>query len=376
NPSLIQRAGAFPSFIEKLFGGRSLPFLDADVHLVRKEIVLHAFTPSALESYLPAMQRIVEETLQRWSALDTFKCVDRSKQLAFQVICANMLGMGPGPELQQLQSDYETVSLGLVSLPIPIPGTRYWKALEARKRIFATLKPILNERRQSQTTDGVSRILSGTSGDGTALTLDEVLLETHHAIIAGFIIFADMVCAISYANAHSVVREQILEEIKSVPRGTTVSLEQLGKLRYLGQFVMEVKRLCPIIPAVFGRAKKDFEVYGVTVPAGWLVLWAVRSTNIFRDSFADRMRFDPGRFDAPPENPLAFVPQGGGPPTGHRCAGLDYSTSLLEIFTIALLRDYVIHLSKPDEHHENYNWELNPPQPKDGLLATLSPIAG
>jgi fatty-acid peroxygenase len=100
------------------------------------------------------------------------------------------------------------------------------------------------------------------------------------------------------------------------------------------------------------------------------VLWAVRSTNIFRDSFTDRMQFNPGRFAAPPANPFAFVPQGGGPPTGHRCAGFDYSTLLLEIFTIVLIRDYTSRLTNPDVI---YNWKLNPPQPVDGLLTTISP---
>ena len=80
NPSLMQRAGAFPPFVQKLFGGKSLPFQDGDVHLERKQIVLNAFTDSALSSYLPAMQRIVEASFQSWAVLGEFSWLDRLRR--------------------------------------------------------------------------------------------------------------------------------------------------------------------------------------------------------------------------------------------------------------------------------------------------------
>jgi cytochrome P450 len=369
NPSLVQRAGAYPPFVQKLFGGRSLPFLDGEVHLGRKEIVLQALAPAALSTYVPTMQRIVETTFQNWCKLGEFQLIEGLKRLAFETICANILGLAPGSELTKLQKDYEAVTAGIVSLPIPVPGTRYWKALRARNDIFATLRPILEQRKQSPRSDGVSTILSASSSDGTQLTVDEALLETHHMIIAGFIIFAEMASVVLFSRARNAVRPQLVQEIQSIPKDRMLSLGDLEKLRHVGEFVMEVKRLCPIIPAVFGKAKKDFEIYGVTVPAGWLVLWAVRSTNIFRDSFPHRMQFDPNRFDVPPKNPFAFVPQGGGPVTGHRCGGLDYSTLLMQIFTIVLMRDYIVQVKNPDPV---YDWKLNPPQPDDGLPATVS----
>src|SRR2546422_3726260 len=56
--SLIERDGAFPGFVEKLFGGKALPMQDGELHLRTKEIMLAAFTDQALASYLPAMQTI------------------------------------------------------------------------------------------------------------------------------------------------------------------------------------------------------------------------------------------------------------------------------------------------------------------------------
>src|SRR5207244_4642619 len=157
-----------------------------------------------------------------------------------------------------------------------------------------------------------------------------------------------MASAVLYSNPQGPVRTRLNQEMQSIPLNQPLTFNHLGAMRYLGQFVMEVKRLSPILPAVFGQVKMDFEVNGVRVPAGWRVLWAVYSTNIFRQSFKDRRRFDPDRFSTPPQNPFVYVPQGGGPATGHRCGGLEYSTLLLEVFLITLLRRNISRLKNPD----------------------------
>ena len=55
--------------------------------------------------------------------------------------------------------------------------------------------------------------------------------------------------------------------------------------------------------------------------------------------------------------------------TGHRCPGLDYATYLMEIFAIALLRDYTWQL--PDQSFELIG-SKTPPEPKDGLRARVA----
>src|SRR5579862_5364347 len=51
--SVVMREGSMPPHVQELFGGRSLPLLDGDVHAARKSIVLQAFTRAALATYLP-----------------------------------------------------------------------------------------------------------------------------------------------------------------------------------------------------------------------------------------------------------------------------------------------------------------------------------
>jgi cytochrome P450 len=91
-----------------------------------------------------------------------------------------------------------------------------------------------------------------------------------------------------------------------------------------------------------------------------------------RFAYSDAARFDPDRFS--PEraeekrHEHAFVPQGAGPATGHRCPGLDFATYAMQVFTIVLLRGYDWTLPPQDFA---LDWSKTPPEPKEGLRAAI-----
>src|SRR5207253_8905378 len=123
-----------------------------------------------------------------------------------------------------------------------------------------------------------------------------------------------------------------------------LTLGTLMRMPYLAAVVNEVKRLTPIIPAVFGRTKEGFSFDGMSVPAGWMVMWALTPSHVAHGVYDEPQRFDPDRFSAAraeeKRHEHAFAPQGAGPATGHRCPGLDFATYLMEVFAIVLLRGY------------------------------------
>src|ERR1051325_493573 len=362
----VMREQSMPPHVQELFGGRSLPLLDGDAHRSRKSVVNQAFTRAALAPYLPQMQASIERGFARWAGGGELRWLDELKRLAVEVICSNVIGMEPGAEMDALRRDYDILTGGFATLPINIPGTRYRKALKARDRILAVLRAKVKERRKSPTGDGLSRILAAA---GDAHSDEAIVLELHHIVIAGFIVYAELGAIIQQLSKHPEVRRRLAAEIG---RSGPVTLEALMGMPYLLQVVNEVKRLTPIIPAVFGIAKDSFELDGVSVPAGWMVMWALRPSHVAHGVYTDADRFDPDRFS--PEraeerrHEHAFAPQGAGPVTGHRCPGLDYATYFMEVFTIVLLRGYDWTL--PEQSFE-VDYSSTPPQPRDALRATV-----
>jgi len=135
--------------------------------------------------------------------------------------------------------------------------------------------------------------------------------------------------------------------------------------------VNEVRRLTPIVPAVFGKARRTFVIDGFEIPAGWMVAAAVWQHDREAATFPEPQRFDPERFGARAEhmqNAYAYAPQGAGPPDGHRCPGFDLTASFMALFATRLVRGITWELP---EQNLSLNWTLLPPVPKDGLRARV-----
>jgi cytochrome P450 len=373
DPELVMREGSMPPHIQEMFGGRSLPLLDGDAHRARKSLVLQGFARAALSAYVPAMQAIVESSFSRWAAQAEVHWLEELKRLSIEVICTTIFDLQPGEEMDGLRRDYGTVTAAFAALPIPLPGTRYSRAMQARDRILAVLARRVKERRAAPAADdGLSRILAARTAAGESLSDDEAVLELHHIVIAGYIVFAELAAIVQQLTGHPDVREKLQEEIRQLAPSGALTVESLAALPYLRQVLMEVKRLCPVIPAVFGRTKTSFEIDQVTIPAGWMVMWALPACHTTHGVYSEPARFDPGRFS--PEraedrrHEHAFVPQGAGPASGHRCAGLDFATYLMAVFAVVLLRGYDWDL--PPQSFD-YDWSKIPPELVDGLRATV-----
>ena len=370
----VQRSGGMPPHIEALFGGRALPLLDGQEHRDRKRLVMAAFTEEALAAYLPAMQKQVAEAIGGWSSRGEIRLLGELKALSIDTVMAAMLGITRGPVLDAVLADYELVGAGFASLPVPLPGTAFTKAKKALARILAVYEKCYRERQAQPTQDGLSRILAARTEDGRPITVEEARMEVHHVVVAGLIVWAWFVEAILELDRRPDLKEKLLAEIRGLPPGPP-SLPAIGRLHGLQSLSMEIRRLAPVIFVLFGKARRTFEFAGYTVPGGWQVLWGLRSSHIRPEVYREPESFDPARFDPPraehKTHPHAFVPNGAGPVTGHKCAGYEFAPLLLQVFLIELYRSHDVLVAKPQ--NLELDWSRIPPEPRDGLRATVRP---
>jgi cytochrome P450 len=365
----IGRDDAHPYPIVDLFGGVNMEMYDGERHRALKAITLTAFDRDALAAYLSDMERLVRGRLDQWSAGGELSATVELRRLAIEVICRNLLGLEPGASTDTICRDYGLVLRGIVSVPLGIPGTPYGHARAARDRLLTTIRELVAARRAAPTGDGLSRILTARAPDGRTCTDDEAVLEVHHVVMAGFIVYALMAEVLRRLAEDRALAERCEDEVRRVaPADSPLSLRSLHELAVPMQVVDETKRMVPLVPLAFGRARRAFSCGGYVVPEGWRVYLALSLRNADPAVWSEPERFDPGRFG--PEraeherHPLAFIPQGAGPLTGHQCLGLEYSTVLTLVFLVLLVRDYEWDLPAQDL---SYRWNTIPPEPRYGL---------
>jgi retinoid hydroxylase len=370
----IGRADAHPFPLVDLFGGTNMEMFDGPRHVALKSIALTAFGEEAIDAYLPGLQRLVQAALVRLAAGEEFSTSAELRTLAIEAICVNVLGVSDHSQVDVITADYGAVLSGLTAVPLALPGTRYGRARAARDRLLDRLREIVVERREHPGADGLSRMLTAAADDGRRMTDEEAVLEAHHIVIAGYIVYAHMAEVIRRLAEQPDLRERCAAEVRDHAPSEPLTTDVLGELGTCLTVVLEAKRFVPLVPLAFGRAARPFRCAGFMIPQGRIVYLALHLNNHDGRIYADADRFDPDRFG--PEraehraHDLAFIPQGAGPPTGHQCLGLNYSTVVVLTFLALLVRGYRWDLPA---QRLDYDWRRLPPEPRDGLRARLWP---
>jgi cytochrome P450 len=295
------------------------------------------------------------------------------KTLAIESLAGSIFGLERGEELARLLADNAILAKAFVALPISLPGTAYTKGLQARDRILSLLEVIVQRHIDSPPTqpDGLSRILAAAREAGASLDAKTAAREMHHFLLAGMIVYAELAAILRALHEHPNVRERLRTEVLANAPSGAIGSAQLRAMPYLMQVVDEVKRTCPNVPMSFGRAKCDIDVGGCTIPQGCLVMMAVYESNL-DPIFTAPQTFDPERFslerDERQRAPDAFMPQGAGALTGHKCAGFDFATVMMQLFAVLALRAAKWDLPAQDL---SLKWVV-PPEHKSGLVVRWS----
>jgi steroid 3-oxidase len=76
------------------------------------------------------------------------------QQIVFEILVKGLIGLEAGPETQQLKQQFQEFIVGLMSLPIKLPGTRLYRSLQAKKRMARLIQRIIQEKRRPKVLDG------------------------------------------------------------------------------------------------------------------------------------------------------------------------------------------------------------------------------
>lgn len=339
--SRFERHGANPAHWVDLMGTVSSPLLDGEERLVRKRILLQAFTADAIASYLPLAEAAFDAHLARWQDRGRFEWVSELKSLSFSVCDALYRDHDPDHVDEEVQRLLESCYAGLQAPPVALPFT----PLAAAKRSRDTLVRQFDEAIAAQRTDprpSVLGVLVRAAEGGRTLTDAELRAELLQLYFASYgAIYSVMSAFIVAHELHHAAFVPALDEVRAtVPTGPVA--HRAHELPELGRLTKEVRRAFPLVACtLFWRAKHDVELLGYRVPAGWGVVGCVDATMQLEAAFSHPKSFDPTRFLPGGEGtaPNTYVAHGGGPPQSHHCAGEALADALFSLFGARLLRD-------------------------------------
>ncbi|KAF7340053.1 Cytochrome P450 [Mycena venus] len=320
-------------------------FLTGKEHVDYRRGLNNLFTRKAIGMYITIQDTVTRKHFKQWredfaSAQPImFPARFLNMDTSLRVFCGNHI---PDEATREISDKYWdiTKALELVNFPLPLPGTKIYKAIQARKAAMYWLE--LAARK--------SRIEMANGGEPTCLLDEWVKLindptykgkrdftEHEMAMVVLSFLFASqdamssgLVYGFQHLVDHPEVFTKVREEQERVRKGNyenPLTIELLDEMPYLQAVVKESLRVKPPVLMIPYKATKAFPISDdYTVPANSMLI----------PSFYNSLHDPVSSANANPKNYMVW---GAGP---HRCIGVEYATMniMLVLATAAMTFDW------------------------------------
>ncbi|KAE9462035.1 hypothetical protein C3L33_06077, partial [Rhododendron williamsianum] len=312
-------------FGKKLFGDHNLIYMFGQDHKDLRRLLAPNFTPRALSIYVPIQQRIVAAHLALWLRLSNgtpiglrWLCRDMNLDTSQTVFVGPYLS---GESKERFNSDYNLFNVGLMKLPIDLPGFAFREARLAVKRLDIV-------RLETEAESGIPPP-PHTSTVEIGTHLFDFLFAAQDASTSS------LLWAVALLDSHQEILAKVRREVASIwspESSTSITADQLREMKYTEAVAREVLRIRAPATLVPHLAGKDFPLTDTyTIPKGAIVFPSVYESSF--QGFVEPYRFDPDRFmDERQEDRVYkknFLVFGAG---AHQCVGQRYAINHLVLF--------------------------------------------
>ncbi|XP_062188246.1 cytochrome P450 710A1-like [Phragmites australis] len=347
-------------FGKKLFGDHNLIYMFGEDHKELRRRIAPNFTPRALSTYAAIQQRVIIAHLRRWldwSAAqggNAFSMRDPCRDMNLETSQTVFVGPYLTEEARErFERDYNLFNVGLMAMPVDLPGFAFRRAKQGVARLVRTLGDCVRQSKARMRAGGEPECLVDYWMQETLREFDEAAAagrpppaHTDDEQIGGYVFdflyaaqdasTSSLCWAVSALDSHPDVLACMRAEVAAVwspDSGEPITAEQMAEMRYTQAVAREVIRYRPPATMVPHIAREPFQLTEwYTVPKGTTVFPSLYESSF--QGFQDPEAFDPERFFsearredvAYKRNFLAF---GAG---AHQCVGQRYALNHLVLF--------------------------------------------
>ncbi|XP_031117516.1 abscisic acid 8'-hydroxylase 1-like [Ipomoea triloba] len=358
-------------------GKKSLLCVPHDSHKRIRRLLSDPFSMNSLSIFVQKFDRMLCERLEEQHRnRKSFTVLDFNMKITFDAMCNMLMSITDCSLLRRIEKDCSTVSDAMLSFPVMIPGTRYYKGIKARGRLMETFKTMIASRRRRRGNDDEDRdflqemLERDSFPDSEKLDDEEIMDNLLTLIIAGqTTTAAAMMWSVKLLDENTEIQNRLREEqlsiLRNKPKGALLTLEDLNTMTYASKVVKETLRMSNVL-LWFPRVTLDnCKIEGFDIKKGWHV--NIDATCIHYDPaiYKDPTHFNPSRFDEM-QRPYSYIPFGSGPRT---CLGINMAKVTMLVYLHRLTSQYKWSVDDPDPSLER---KAHIPRLRSGCPITLT----
>lgn len=350
--------------IRLLLGNSSMIFAHGEYHKRIRRVLEPGLAPAAVDSYLPVMDRFLQDVLYTWADRQIVVTPNDVKNLALQTFGRCVLPDVDDTLIREIVDCCTTWMWGMASpIPYRIPGWQLDQGYKARARLVeifwhqiesfrARFPP---ESAEAQSTM-LGRFCYAKSGDNKhpfskEETLDNVLL----IFLAGHETTSGTIGSLLYRlHKHPEVIDALRKEIQETMSEDCPTNEQLKTAPILNACLAELWRIDPPTSCHNLMAVQDMHYKGYTIPKGAGVSYVMMNSAFDEEKYVDPESYRISRF-LPSDHPLGDIKyqtpnfQSWTTPSiryrpfaagVHTCIGHHFAKLQLRLFLVRLIQNY------------------------------------
>ena len=334
------------------FASEGLLTIDGEKHRQQRRAVQPAFHKKHVEGYASIIEQYTLELLKTWYPGDRLDMSRAMQELTLRIVSKCLFSIDLSSQLGPLSDAFDGVigsstsmAEDLLNIRIDNPITGYGKRMAATRQLDMLIYTLIAQRRDDDRdyNDVLSMLMSAQSGEEPDTELTEKQIRDH---ILTFLAAGHETTAITLVwtfyllSQYPQVRIKLQDEIRSVLAGREPTLDDLARIPYLDWVLDESMRLYPPAWLQMRFVAKEYEIDGVKLPVGTLLILSQWVMHRLPEIWQDAEMFKPERWDPAKEQQIpsgAYFPFGGGPRT---CIGMPLAQLEAKIILASILQRY------------------------------------
>ncbi|MFF3313797.1 cytochrome P450 [Streptomyces sp. NPDC002952] len=303
--------------------GNGLGTASHERHRQQRRLMQPAFTKPQIVSCAMVMAEESNALTASWQPNTEIDLLADVTSTAMKVVTRTLLPAINAGEADNLADQFEILLAGLLTrsaLPswitrLPTPRNRRFE--RARADVWGITEEMVAAARTQTDSDGLLHSLISTHTDDHEETFSDQDLRDQvlTLLIGGTETIAAAVTWLFYLlTLHPQAEERLHSEIDTVPAGAIAGPDDLPRLPFTENVLLETMRLYPPVPLLSRISVAAVELGGHSFPAGTDFYFSAHQLHHDPRFFSNPQRFDPGRWDTPCPSGArrAYIPFGTG----------------------------------------------------------------
>ncbi len=356
------------------FLGNGLLTSDGEFWKRQRKLAAPALHAKRIAAYADTMVDYTARMLDGWVDGKEYSISHEMSSLTMMIVAKTLFNTDVSGDIDRVGKaliEVQGVAGPLPLMPPWVPTPQELRRREARRELDDIVYRFINEWREQREDRGdlLSMLLLAVDDDGSGMTDVQARDEAITLFLAGHETTANTLNWTWYLLArHPEIEAKLHEEVDSVLKGRTPTLEDLSSLPYTEMIIKESLRLYPPAWITGRQAIEDVQIGEYLIPQGSIVNVVFYLSHHDPRWWDEPEAFKPERFSPENEaniNKRAYTPFGGGPRV---CIGNSFAMMEARLLLATIAQRYQLRLAPGQTVEMNPMITLNP---KGGMPMTI-----